>query len=167
MQCWLLKGVWHEIFNFFTNQFLPGPWVSYWTISRKFTDIKHRLKAVHISVNDTSNIFTQVSLLPTVSYRQCWDRWLSLDTDFFIDSVTPVINLPPVTITITSAIIWNLCNEISLSGPQIEHFRLYAFSWISFSWVLEYTMGAILNFYENLRRYSKVKINHRWQPHRR
>ncbi len=40
-------------------------------------------------------------------------------------------------------------------------FRLQVFLWIRFLLATEYPIRPISNFYENSRRYSKVKINHR------
>ncbi len=42
-------------------------------------------------------------------------------------------------------------------------FLLLVFSWISFP---KYTIRAVLNFFENSRRYLQLKVDHRYQRHR-
>ncbi len=53
-----------------------------------------------------------------------------------------------------------------LKGQCHEIFDFWFFSWISFPQESEYTITAISNFFENLRRYSRLKVHHRCQRHR-
>ncbi len=53
---------------------------------------------------------------------------------------------------------------LNLNGVWHEIFDFRLFSWISFRQAPEYPIGAMLNFYENSRRYSKVKVDHRCAP---
>ncbi len=55
----------------------------------------------------------------------------------------------------------------SLKGQCHEIFCFWFFSWISFPQALEYTFRAVSNFFENSRRYSQLKVDHRCQRHRR
>ncbi len=54
-----------------------------------------------------------------------------------------------------------------LQGQCHEIFYFWFFSWISFPQALEYTIRAVSNFFENSRRYSQLKVDHRYQRHRR
>jgi len=47
-----------------------------------------------------------------------------------------------------------------------EIFWFWFFSWISFPQAPEYTSRAVSNFFENSRRYSQLKVDHRYQRHR-
>ncbi len=47
-----------------------------------------------------------------------------------------------------------------------EIFCFWFFSWISFPQASDYTIRAVLNFFENSRRYSQLKVWHRYQRHR-
>ncbi len=53
-----------------------------------------------------------------------------------------------------------------LKGQCHEIFDFWFFSWISFPQASEYTSTAISNFFENSRRYSRLKVHHRCQRHR-
>ncbi len=53
-----------------------------------------------------------------------------------------------------------------LKGTVSRDFRLLFFSWISFPQASEYFLAAISNFFENSRRYSRLKVHHRCQRHR-
>jgi hypothetical protein len=53
-----------------------------------------------------------------------------------------------------------------LKGTVSRDFDFWFFSWISFPQASEYTFTAISNFFENSRRYSRVKMHHRCQRHR-
>jgi hypothetical protein len=53
-----------------------------------------------------------------------------------------------------------------LKGQCHEIFDFWFFSWISFPQASEYTTTAISNFFENLRRYLRLKLHHRCQRHR-
>ena len=53
-----------------------------------------------------------------------------------------------------------------LKGQCHEIFCFWFFSWISFPQALEYTIRAVSNFFENSRRYSQLKVDHRCQRHR-
>jgi len=53
-----------------------------------------------------------------------------------------------------------------LKGQCHEIFCFRFFSWISFPQALEYTIRAVSNFFENSRRYSQLKVDHRYQRHR-
>jgi len=56
-----------------------------------------------------------------------------------------------------NSIIVFLLSEL-LKESLTRDFRLQVFSWISFPRAPEYTTGAISNFYENMRRFSKLKV---------
>ncbi len=58
-----------------------------------------------------------------------------------------------------------LCGN--LKGQCHEIFCFWFFSWISFPQAPEYTIMAVSNFFENSRRYSQLKVDHRYQRHRR
>ncbi len=55
-----------------------------------------------------------------------------------------------------------------LKGTVSRDFRLLVFSWIysSFPQAPEYILPAISNFFENSRRYSRLKVHHRCRWHR-
>jgi hypothetical protein len=53
-----------------------------------------------------------------------------------------------------------------LKGQCHEIFDFWFFSSISFPQAYEYTSTAISNFFENSRRYSRLKVHHRCQRHR-
>ncbi len=53
-----------------------------------------------------------------------------------------------------------------LKGQCHEIFCFWFFSWISFPKSPEYTIRAVSNFSENSRRYSQLKVDHRYQRHR-
>ncbi len=53
----------------------------------------------------------------------------------------------------------------TLKGQCHEIFDFWFFSSISFPQAYEYTSTAILNFFENSRRYSRLKVHHRCQRH--
>ncbi len=52
-----------------------------------------------------------------------------------------------------------------LKGQCHEIFCFWFFSWISFPPAPEYPIRTVLNFFENSRRYSQVKVHHRYQRH--
>jgi hypothetical protein len=49
---------------------------------------------------------------------------------------------------------------------SVFFFCFWFFSWISFPPTPEYPIRTVSNFLENLRRYSQVKVHHRYQRHR-
>ncbi len=53
-----------------------------------------------------------------------------------------------------------------LKGQCHEIFDFRFFSRISFPQVPEYTIRAVLNFFENSRRFLQLKVCHRWRWHR-
>ncbi len=53
-----------------------------------------------------------------------------------------------------------------LKGQCHEIFCFCFFSWISFPPAPEYSIQTVSNFFENSRRYSRVKVHHRYQRHR-
>ncbi len=53
----------------------------------------------------------------------------------------------------------------ALKGQCHEIFDFWFFSWISFPQASEYTTTAISNFFENSRRYLRLKVHHRCQRH--
>ncbi len=53
-----------------------------------------------------------------------------------------------------------------LKGQCHEIFCFWFFSWISFPPAPEYPIRTVSNFFENSRRYSQVKVHHRYQRHR-
>ncbi len=55
----------------------------------------------------------------------------------------------------------------ALKGQCREIFCFWFFSWISFPQAPEYPIRTVLNFFENSRRYSQIKVCHRYQRHRR
>ncbi len=54
-----------------------------------------------------------------------------------------------------------------LKGTVSRDFLLLFFSWMSFPPAQGYPIRTVLNFSENLRRYSQVKVHHWYQRHRR
>ncbi len=52
-----------------------------------------------------------------------------------------------------------------LKGQCHEIFCFWFFSWISFPPAPDYPMRTVSNFFENSRRYSQVKVHHRYQRH--
>ncbi len=56
---------------------------------------------------------------------------------------------------------------LSLKGQCHEIFCFWFFSWIIFPPAPEYPIRTVSNFFENSRRYSQVKVHHRYQRHRR
>ncbi len=54
-----------------------------------------------------------------------------------------------------------------LKGVWHEIFDLSFFSWISVPQAPKYSIGAVLNFFENSGRYSQINVYHRCQRHRR
>ncbi len=62
---------------------------------------------------------------------------------------------------------WGLNSNIqALKGQCNEIFCFWFFWWISFPPAQEYCIRTVSNFFENLRRYSQVKMHHRYQRHR-
>ncbi len=53
-----------------------------------------------------------------------------------------------------------------LKGTVSRDFFFWFFSWISFPQAPENTIRPVSNFFENSRRYSQLKIDHRYQQHR-
>ncbi len=53
-----------------------------------------------------------------------------------------------------------------LKGQCHEIFCFWFFSWISFPQAPEYSIRAFSIFFENSRRYSQLKVDHRYQRHR-
>ena len=56
--------------------------------------------------------------------------------------------------------------DADLKGQCHEIFCFWFFSWISFPPAPEYPIRTVSNFFENSRRYSQVKVHHRYQRHR-
>jgi hypothetical protein len=52
-----------------------------------------------------------------------------------------------------------------LKGTVSRDFLLLVFSWSSFPQAPEYTIRAVSNFFENSRRYSQLKVDHRCQQY--
>ena len=52
-----------------------------------------------------------------------------------------------------------------LKGQCHEIFCFWFFSWISFPQASDYTIRAVSSFFENLRRYSQLKVDHWYQRH--
>ncbi len=61
---------------------------------------------------------------------------------------------------------WNTVDAILIKGTVSRDFLLLVFSWINFPQASDYTIRAVLNFFENSRRYSQLKVCHRCQRHR-
>ncbi len=59
-------------------------------------------------------------------------------------------------------------DSVPLKGQchAYEIFCFWFFSWISFSQASDYTIRAVSKFFENSRRYSQLKVCHRYQRHR-
>ena len=53
----------------------------------------------------------------------------------------------------------------SIKGVWHEIFDFRFFSWIRVPWAHEYSLGAVSNFFENSRRYSRMNFYHRCQRH--
>ncbi len=56
--------------------------------------------------------------------------------------------------------------KYTLKGQCHEIFCSWFLSWISFPQAPEYTIWAVSNFFKNLRRYSQLNVDHRYQRHR-
>jgi hypothetical protein len=56
--------------------------------------------------------------------------------------------------------------QFCLKGQCHKIFCFCFFSWISFPQASDYNIRAVLNFFENSRRYSQLKVCHRCQRHR-
>jgi hypothetical protein len=56
--------------------------------------------------------------------------------------------------------------KVTLKGQYHEIFDSCFFSWISFPQAPEYTFRAVSNLFENSRRYSQLKVHHRYHWHR-
>ncbi len=57
--------------------------------------------------------------------------------------------------------------KVFIKGTVSRDFLLLVFSSISFPPAPEYPIRTVSNFFENSRRYSQVKVHHRYQRHRR
>ncbi len=64
-----------------------------------------------------------------------------------------------------AALVSPVTNIISLKGQCHDIFDFWFFSWISFPQAYEYTSTAFSIFFENSRRYSRLKVHHRCQRH--
>ncbi len=60
----------------------------------------------------------------------------------------------------------NIHTKYTLKGQCHKIFCSWFLSWISFPQAPEYTIWAVSNFFENLRRYSQLNVDHRYQRHR-
>ncbi len=60
---------------------------------------------------------------------------------------------------------WAYCYR-TIKGQCHEIFCFWFFSWFSFPPAPEYSIKTVSNFFENSRRYSRVKVHHRYQRHR-
>jgi hypothetical protein len=58
------------------------------------------------------------------------------------------------------------CKGLSIKGTVSQDFLLLVFFASGFPQASDYTMRAVSNFFENLRRYSQLKVCHRCQGHR-
>ncbi len=58
------------------------------------------------------------------------------------------------------------CTPNILKGQCHPDFLLLVFSWISFPPAPEYPSRIVSNFFKYSRRYSQVKVHHRYQRHR-
>ncbi len=54
-----------------------------------------------------------------------------------------------------------------LKGQCREIFCFWFFSWINFHPAPEYPIWTVSNFFKNSRKYSLIKVHHRYQRHRR
>ncbi len=59
-----------------------------------------------------------------------------------------------------------MCAAGKLKGTVSREFCFRFFSWITFPQVPKNDIKVISNFFENSRRYSQVKVHHRYQRHR-
>ncbi len=57
----------------------------------------------------------------------------------------------------------DLAQICEFKGTVSRDFLLQVFSWITFPQAPENNIRVISNFFENSRRYSQVKVHHRWQ----
>ncbi len=66
-------------------------------------------------------------------------------------------------------VVWapTLIEKFILKGQCHEIFCFWFFSRISFPQAPEYTVRTVSSFFENSRRYSQLKADHRYQRHRR
>ncbi len=62
--------------------------------------------------------------------------------------------------------VWQLEVFPKLKGVWHEIFELRFFSWISVPQAYKYSIGAVLNFFENSRRYSRITVYRRCKRHR-
>ena len=62
---------------------------------------------------------------------------------------------------------WPLGRTVELKGVWHEIFELRLFSWISVPQAHKHSIGAVLNFFENSRRYSRFNVYRRCKRHRR
>ncbi len=58
------------------------------------------------------------------------------------------------------------CKQNKLKGTVSRVLCFWFFSWISFPQAPDYTSRAVLNFFENSRRYLQLKVSHRCRWHR-
>ncbi len=65
-----------------------------------------------------------------------------------------------------SPLMHRCCYCIFKGTVSRDFLLLFFFSWISFPPAPEYPIRTVLNFLENSRRYSQVKVHHRYQRHR-
>ncbi len=65
-------------------------------------------------------------------------------------------------VSLLSREIFSFC----LKGQCHEIFCFWFFSWISFPPAPEYPIRTVSNFFENSRRYSQLKVDHRCRWHR-
>jgi len=75
---------------------------------------------------------------------------------------------PPTTICypfLPSSMLQLRLVTITLKGPCHEIFCFWFLSWISFPPAPEYSIKTVSNFFENSRRYSQLKVDHRYQRH--
>ncbi len=71
-------------------------------------------------------------------------------------------------VAVPSLITWNSYPKAGvLKGQCHKIFCLSFFSWITFPQAPDNNIRIISNFFENSRRYSQVKVHHRYQRHRR
>ncbi len=70
-------------------------------------------------------------------------------------------------VLIESPVLYLIVLRCVFKGTVSRDFLLLIFLWISIPPAPEYPIRTVLNFFENSRRYSQVKVHHRYQWHRR
>ncbi len=76
------------------------------------------------------------------------------DNNENIIAIVDIPSVPGVTISGIPGCVPAVVSVPAVKGSLTRDFRVQVFLWISIPRAPEYPIGAIVNFYENLRRYS-------------